>query len=126
MQNTSTVQYFARSKWSAERLQTLVVCCSDGRWHAPILEFVHHEASNRADLYAVPGGPAVVDPWSSSFEEARNLARALQLSEDHHDLTQVSLIQHPGCAYYRVRYSGHDPAAIRERQIADLHRRSRA
>jgi hypothetical protein len=72
--------------WTPQRPETLVVCCSDGRWHAPIVEFVDHEVSDRADLYAVPGGPAAFDPWNSSFEETRVLQRAFQLFEEHHAL----------------------------------------
>lgn len=122
MANTSPSPYRSRSIWSPERPETLVVCCSDGRWHAPIFEYVDHEVSDRADLYAVPGGPAAFDPWSSSFEEARVLYRAFHLFEEHHDLHAVWLIQHSGCAYYRVKYPGQCEAEVVERQIRDLHR----
>ncbi|MDZ4773527.1 MAG: hypothetical protein SGI72_10375 [Planctomycetota bacterium] len=122
MTNTSPSPYRSRSIWSAERPETLVVCCSDGRWHAPIFEYVDHEISDRADLYAVPGGPAAFDPWSSSFEEARVLYRAFHLFEEHHDLRAVWLIQHAGCAYYRVKYPGQSEADVVERHIRDLHR----
>jgi hypothetical protein len=124
MSNTSPDSYRSRSIWSPERPQTLVVCCSDGRWHAPILEFVDHEVSDRADLYAVPGGPAGFDPWNSSFEEARVLHRAFHLFEEHHDLREVWLIQHAGCAYYHVKYPGQAEAEIAARQIRDLRRAS--
>lgn len=122
MPNTSDGSYLSRAVWLPERPQTLVVCCSDGRWHAPILEFVDHEVSDRADLYAVPGGPAAFDPWNSSFEEARVLYRAFHLFEEHHDLRSVWLIQHAGCAYYRAKYPGQGESEIQDRQIRDLHR----
>jgi hypothetical protein len=120
MPNTSKDPYRSRAVWSPDRPQTLVVCCSDGRWHAPIVEFVDHEVSDRADLYAVPGGPASFDPWNSSFEEARVLHKAFHLFEEHHDLRSVWLIQHQGCAYYRVKYPGQAEAEITERQLRDL------
>ena len=122
MSNTSQSPYQSRSIWSPERPQTLVVCCSDGRWHAPIFEFVDHEVSDRADLYAVPGGPAAFDPWSSSFEESRVLYRAFNLFEEHHDLRGVWLIQHAGCAYYRVKYPAQSDDELLERQLRDLQR----
>lgn len=98
------------------------MCCSDGRWHAPILEFVDHEVSERADLYAVPGGPAAFDAWNSSFEEARVFESAMRLFVEHHDLRTLWLIQHEGCSYYRVKHPGLDAPALLARQIADLRR----
>lgn len=119
-------QYVAPTRWSPERPQTLVVCCSDGRWHAQMMEFVHHEVSEHADLYAVPGGPAVVDPWSSSFDEERAFDAAMRLFVAHHDLSAVWLIAHEGCAYYRLKHPHLAPGALRERQEEDLrHARER-
>jgi len=114
--------YNALSGWSSERPETLVVCCSDGRWHAPIMEFVEHEVSKRADMYAVPGGPAAFDPWNSSFDEARVLEQALRMFEEHHDLRTAWLIQHEGCAYYRIKHPHLEPAQVEARQVEDLHR----
>ncbi len=114
--------YVARSAWSAARPETLVVCCSDGRWHAPILEFVRHAVSDRADLYAVPGGPAAFDPWNSSFEEARVLDQAMRMFVQYHDLHSVWLIQHADCAYYRMKHPHFDHADRESRQVSDLRR----
>lgn len=122
MPSTSRDPYRSRAVWSPERPETLVVCCSDGRWHAPITEFVDHEVSDRADMYAVPGGPAAFDPWNSSFEESRVLYRAFHLFEERHDLRSVWLIQHAGCAYYRVKHPGQSDAWILDRQVRDLRR----
>lgn len=114
--------YVAKSTWSPDRPETLVVCCSDGRWHAPIHEFVEHAVSERADLFAVPGGPAVFDPWNSSFDDARVFDSAMRLFAEHHDLRSLWLIQHEGCAYYRLKHPDLDTDAIGARQIADLRR----
>lgn len=122
MPDTKPPAYVARSPWSPARPETLVVCCSDGRWHAPILEFVRHTVSDRADLYAVPGGPAAFDPWNSSFEEARVLDKAMRMLAQYHDLHSVWLIQHQECAYYRMKHPHFDPAGIEARQTADLRR----
>ena len=120
--NPGPPAFVARSKWSPDRPETLVVCCSDGRWHAPIHEFVEHAVSERADLFAVPGGPAVFDPWNSSFDDCRVFDSAMQLFAEHHDIHSLWLIQHEGCSYYRLKHPQLDAAALAERQIADLRR----
>ena len=112
--------FHASVPWSAERPQTLVVCCSDGRFHAQLEEFVRHEVSERADLVALPGGPAVVDPWTSSFDEARVFDQAMRLFAAAHDLRAVWLIAHHGCAYYSVKHPGAKPDELRAAQLADL------
>ncbi len=117
---SSAAHYRARRSWSAERPSTLVVCCSDGRWHAQIEEFVEHEVDERADLFAVPGGAAVVDPWNSSFDEARVFDSAMRVFVEHHDLRAVWLISHQDCAYYKLRHPELDERGRLARQRADL------
>ncbi len=115
----------APTPWSSERPQTLVVCCSDGRWHAQVEEFVRAAVSERPDLYAVPGGPAALDPWSSSFEQARVLEEAFRLLFRYHDLRSVWLIAHEACAYYRHKHGHLDEDGLRRRQYEDLDRAAR-
>ena len=110
----------AISLWSKDRPETLVVCCSDGRYHAQIEEFVRHEVSERPDLIALPGGPACVDPWTSSFDEARVFDQSMRLFAAAHDLNAVWLIAHHGCAYYLHKHPGCTPEELRARQVADL------
>jgi hypothetical protein len=110
----------ASAPWSPDRPQTLVVCCSDGRFHAQLEEFVRHEVSERADLVALPGGPAVVDPWTSSFDESRVFDQAMRLFAAAHDLRAVWLIAHQGCAYYGVKHPGATSEALKAAQLADL------
>jgi hypothetical protein len=98
------------------------VCCSDGRWHAQVEEFVRAEVSHRPDLYAVPGGPAVVDPWNSTFDEARVFEQSMRLFAEYHDLSDIWLIAHEGCAWYKLRHPHLEEQALVERQISDLHR----
>lgn len=112
----------ATEPWNPKRPQVLVVCCSDGRFHAPIVEFIRERVCDRADLVALPGGPAVMDPWNSSFDEARVFDSALHLFLGAHDLSQACLIAHQGCAYYLEKHPGLDPAAMEERQKRDLQR----
>ncbi|MCY2960543.1 MAG: hypothetical protein NTY35_10300 [Planctomycetota bacterium] len=114
--------FVARQPWDPTRPQVLVVCCSDGRFHAPIVEFVDNQVSDRADMLAVPGGPAILDPWNSSFDEARVFESALRLFLEHHDLRQAWLIAHENCSYYRIKHPGLDPRALEQRQRQDLRR----
>lgn len=115
-------EFRPQTAWSPDRPETLVICCSDGRWHAQVTEFVQREVSDRADLYAVPGGPAVVDPWSSTFDEARVFEEAMRVFVGYHDLHGVWLIAHEGCAYYRLRHPHLEASAMQLRQEQDMQR----
>jgi hypothetical protein len=114
--------FVATEPWNPKRPQVLVVCCSDGRFHAPIVEFIGREVCDRADLVALPGGPAVIDPWNSSFDEARVFDSTLHLFLAAHDLRQTCLIAHQGCAYYLQKHPGLSPEAMEARQKLDLRR----
>lgn len=114
--------FVAQTPWSRARPRTLVVCCSDGRWHSQTMEFVHQEASERPDLYVVPGGPACVDAWSSSYGEARAFEEAMTLLAELHEIRHVWLIAHQECAYYAQKGPLLDAAALRQRQVDDLDR----
>lgn len=123
MNPKAKIDFRAQAPWQTERPETLVVCCSDGRWHAQIEEFVQHQVSMRADMYVIPGGPAGLSLWSSSFEESRGIEKAFHFLAKHHDLRSVWLIGHENCAYYLTRYSAtRDEKFILRRQLEDLER----
>lgn len=115
-------EFHSTLPWSPDRPQTLVVCCSDGRYHAQIEDFVRREVSERADLFAIPGGPACIDPWTSSFDEARVFEQSMRLFAAAHDLSAVWLMAHEDCAYYRVKHPGCTATELRELQWRDLRR----
>jgi hypothetical protein len=114
--------YVTRAVFDPERPESLVVCCSDGRYHGPIEEFVRAQVSERPDLLALPGGPAAIDAWASSFDHARVFEASLELLFASHDLRSAWLIAHQGCAFYRHRHGALADEAIRERQVVDLRR----
>ena len=117
------IDFTAAAPWQAERPETLVLCCSDGRWHAQIEEYVQHQISARADMYVVPGGPAGLSLWSASFEESRGMEKAFHFLATHHELKSAWLIGHENCAYYQTKYaSTHDQNFILRRQFEDLER----
>ncbi len=113
-------RFVATAAWSAERPEALVICCSDGRWHGQIEEFVRSQVSERADLMTLPGGPAMLNRWTSSVEEARVAEQALAFLCRHHELSSAWLIAHQDCAYYATKYSPLDQAYQFRRQMEDL------
>ncbi|MBK7644358.1 MAG: hypothetical protein IPJ19_15160 [Planctomycetes bacterium] len=115
----------AQRPWSAKRPSKLVVCCSDGRWHGQIQEFVAKEVDHRSDMFAVPGGPAVIDAMSSSYEESKIFDNGMHLFVQYHNLDSVWLISHHDCAFYRVRYPDLDDTQRLTRQREDLLRAAR-
>jgi len=114
------------TRWSSERPEALVVCCSDGRYHAQIQDFIAHEVDERSDLLAAPGGPVICDPWTSSFDEARVFDASLRFFAEAHDLTSVWLIAHEGCAYYKKKFPGTAVGEIRKLQERDLYNAMKA
>jgi hypothetical protein len=114
--------FIAAEPFSAARPDTLVVYCSDGRWHVQIEEFIRAQCSDRADVYAVPGGPAGFNLWGSTLGEAKVSEQAIRFLRDHHRLESAWLIAHEGCAYYRTKYGPLEAKYIRQRQLEDLGR----
>jgi hypothetical protein len=111
------------SLWSPERPEVLVVCCSDGRYHAHLEEFVRASepgAGERPDMIALPGGPAALSCWSSSFDHQRVLEHALALLTGSHPLRTAWLIAHQGCGFYRARHPGAGEVELEARQRGDL------
>src|SRR5262245_19646565 len=112
-------EFVAATPWSSARPETLVVCCSDGRWHEQVEEFVREQVSERPDMYAVPGGAAGFSVWSSSFEESKVAERAFRFLADRHALESVWLVAHQDCAYYQAKYGPLDEQYIFRRQRED-------
>ena len=114
--------FTATTPWNDQRPGALVVCCSDGRWHTQVEQFIRTIVSERPDLYVVPGGPAGLSVWSSSIDEARVAEKSFRFLAEQHQLKSVWLIAHADCAYYRTKYQPHDDAFIIRRQLEDVKR----
>jgi hypothetical protein len=95
--------FVANEPWAADRPETLVVCCSDGRWHAQVEQFIGTAISRRADMYAVPGGPACLNPRHDAAL-ARTTEEALRFLVKEHQVESIWLIAHQKCAFYSARY----------------------
>jgi hypothetical protein len=116
------MDFTAATPWSPQRPGAMVVCCSDGRWHSQIEEFIRTFVSDRPDLYVVPGGPAGLSTWNSSFDEARAAEKSFRFLAEQHQLQAVWLIAHADCAYYRTKYQPHANDFIIRRQWEDMKR----
>jgi len=99
---------------------SLVFCCSDGRFHPQVEDFIHARVSERPDFIALPGGPVGLDAWASSFDNARVCEEALRFLIEHHGIRSVWLIAHSGCGFYRHKHPGSSDEELRERQLRDL------
>jgi len=120
--SSATSTHVSSKPWSAERPESLLVCCSDGRYHTHLEEFAQQRVSERPDVFAIPGGPAAIDAWASSFDHARVFAESFELLFVSHDLRSIWLVAHEGCSYYRRKHPGLGAAALNRKQFDDLRR----
>ncbi|MBM3977905.1 MAG: hypothetical protein FJ299_13065 [Planctomycetes bacterium] len=112
--------HVTRERWEDELPESLVICCSDGRYHAHFEEYVRTHLSERPDMIALPGEPATLDGWGSSFDHERVLELSLRLMVESHRLRAIWLIAHAECAFYAHKHPGLSGEARLERQNADL------
>lgn len=120
MEPANPDSFLATTLWNPERPKTLVICCSDGRWHAQVEDFLEAKAAKRADMCVLPGGPAAFSLWGAGFDESHTLEKNFKFLAKHHDLQSVWLIAHQGCAYYSTKYPYRDAKQMLERQLEDL------
>ncbi len=106
--------------YEAVRINAAAVYCSDGRIGDHMDEFLHNRLGlPRYDRLACPGGPVALAGRLMAFWEARGVLDQLRFLIEVHEVRQVVLIAHAGCAYYsrRLRLA---PAETEERQREDL------
>jgi Putative carbonic anhydrase len=118
--------YESPTPYEQTRIHAAAVYCSDGRVGEQIDEFLHNALGlPRYDRVAVPGGPACLAGNLVTFQEARGVEDAIRFLIRVHDLQQVVLIAHEGCAYYRDRLGVPDASLLAE-QRQDLEKAIRA
>jgi hypothetical protein len=110
--------YESPTPYEQARIHAAAMYCSDGRVGEQIDEFLHRGLGlPRYDRLAVPGGPACLSGSLTTFLEGRAMEEALRFLIRVHDLHQVVLIAHEGCAYYR------DTLGVPERAVTTEQRR---
>jgi hypothetical protein len=112
--------YRSPTPYEASRINAAAVYCSDGRIGNHIDDFLQQGLGlPRYDRLACPGGPVALAGRLMAFWEARGVEEQLRFLVRVHDVGQVVLIAHVGCAYYRERL-GMVPAVTEAEQRADL------
>ncbi len=115
-----TTVYRSSIPYEAARINAAAVYCSDGRVGDQIDEFLHQGLGlPRYDRLACPGGPVALAGRLLAFWESRGVAEQLRFLVEVHEVREVVLIAHEGCAYYGERLHL-DPAAAESEQRADL------
>jgi Putative carbonic anhydrase len=118
--------YESPTPYEQARIHAAAIYCSDGRVGEQIDEFLHQGLGlPRYDRVAVPGGPACLAGSLVTFQEARGVEDALRFLIRVHDLSQVVLIAHQGCAYYLDRL-GVPAASVLTEQRQHLEKAQRA
>jgi hypothetical protein len=114
--------FTSTERWNPERIGTVAIYCSDGRWGESFDEFCHkHLQVPRYDRLAVAGGPACFAPRD---EKAKALSEAvleqLAFLVTVHELKRIVLITHYGCAVYAEKLK-RNPDDCLPTQMEDLH-----
>lgn len=112
--------------YDEHRIHAAAVYCSDGRVGEHFDDFLQNGLNlPRYDRVALPGGPASLAGYNDSTIEAQAVMDELIFLVEAHGLRRVVLIQHEGCAFYRMRL-GLEGDKLRRIQDDDLSRAAQA
>lgn len=108
--------------WNDQRPTDLVVCCSDGRYHEHIEQFVDDELEiPESDMLIVPGGPHVFLPVALFPKWSWAGRKWIDFLTEHHPLRRIVLVSHEGCSWYRhITVAGIQLSDLSSRQLADI------
>jgi Putative carbonic anhydrase len=106
--------------YEAVRIHAAAVYCSDGRIGEHMDDFLQQGlALPRYDRLTCPGGPVALAGRLLALWETRGVEDQLRFLVGVHDVKQVVLVAHAGCAYYQRRL-GLEPVQAEKEQRADL------
>jgi hypothetical protein len=110
--------------WSAERPDTVVISCVDGRWRGHVQDFAinHLKAGANTDFMAVPGGVEPLTLFDFVPKDFNFFRRRIEALVEDHGTRRIVAIAHQDCAWYRARKLGPFKIDLRDRQLADLKR----
>src|SRR6185503_21210320 len=111
--------YESTLPWNAERPDTVLITCVDGRWFHHFQEFarVHLKAGTRTDFLAVPGGIEPLTLGDHVPKDFNFFRRRLEKLVQAHGTERIVAIAHQDCAWYRTRYPDGAKVDLRERQV---------
>jgi hypothetical protein len=99
----------------------LAVYCSDGRFTEAVEELLRELGHARLDTLTMPGGPGLLNLWSTGLAEHAVASNAARFLVEKHGIVKAVLLAHEGCGYYRWLCPTASPTRIRARQLDDLH-----
>ena len=115
-----TAHFEAPHPFEVTHPHALAVYCSDGRFTQSVEDLLAHIGHGRLDTLTIPGGPAVLNHMSAAYADADVISRAAAFLIKSHAITEVVLLAHEGCGYYRQKRPSDTPEQIFARQIDDL------
>jgi hypothetical protein len=116
--------YTSDLPWDAERPDTTIITCVDGRWFHHFQQFARDylKAGTRTDFVAVPGGIEPLTLFDLVPKDFNFFRRRLEGLIEAHGTHRIVAIAHQDCAWYKSRRIGPVSIDLKSRQIADLRR----
>lgn len=115
-----TAVFRAKSAYRSDHPRALALYCSDGRFTDAVEELLRSLGHDRLDTMTLPGGPGLLNTWSAQVTDLDTVRRGSAFLIEGHGLTDVVLLAHEGCGYYKARFSNRTPDEMRARQLHDL------
>lgn len=110
----------SRVPFAAEHPTSLAVYCSDGRFTESVEDLLKHLGHPRLDTLTIPGGAALLELTSASASGAETVRQSVSFLITAHHISEVVLVAHAGCGYYKSRLPYDSPASLERRQLSDL------
>ncbi|MBX3363520.1 MAG: hypothetical protein KF866_02035 [Phycisphaeraceae bacterium] len=102
--------YASRLPYDSTRIRAAAVYCSDGRIGEHFDDFLQNCLKlPRYDRVALPGGPACLAAHPEAHLEEQGVVDELKFLVEVHELRQIVLIAHQGCAFYTNRLGLTEP-----------------
>ena len=106
--------------FDTSRIGAAAVYCSDGRFGEHVDELLFGTLKlPRCDRLAIPGGAACLAGHFAAYREEEGVSEQLRFLVNVHEIRQVILIAHEGCAYYS-EWLHVPPTQVEDRQREDL------
>jgi hypothetical protein len=112
--------YVGQAHFDVAHPHALALYCSDGRFTRSVEALLRQRGHERLDTLTLPGGPALLDLWTASYNENAAIGQGTTFLVTGHGIRHAFLLAHEGCGYYRARFAGLTRSQMRERQLSDL------